>query len=147
MRISQCQFLSGLSPTLRSQVRGQILREDSIFTLTATFSRVMRVFTGADVSSAPFIEQSVMISGRDRGYGRGRVFGGRGREFIRGGRDSYGGRQSASEKGPHNAGIVNAVITCLRSVGRNLVDLSGHVALLRTIHPFPPLFLDLSQSY
>jgi len=45
------KFLSGLSPTLRSQVRDQILGEDSIPTLTATFSRVMCVSTGADVSS------------------------------------------------------------------------------------------------
>ena len=50
------KFLFGLSPALRSQVWGQILR-DSIFTLTATFSRVMRVSTGVDVFSAPSIEQ------------------------------------------------------------------------------------------
>ena len=47
------KFLSGLSPTLQSQVRGQILGGDSIPTLTAIFSRVMRVSTGADVFSAP----------------------------------------------------------------------------------------------
>ena len=35
------KFISGLSPTLRSQVRGQILGGDSILTLTVTFSRVM----------------------------------------------------------------------------------------------------------
>jgi len=91
------KFLSGLSPTLRSQVRGQILGGDSIPTLTATFSRVMRVSIGADVSSAHFIEQSVMVSGRGRD--RGCEFGGRGREFVGGGRDSYGGRHSTSEKG------------------------------------------------
>ena len=34
------EFLSGLSLTLRSQVRGQILEGDNILTLTATFSRV-----------------------------------------------------------------------------------------------------------
>ena len=86
------KFLSGLSPTLRSQVCGQILGEKSILTLTATFSRVMRVSTGSEVSSAPTIEQSVMIFGRGRGYDRGRDFGGRGREFIEGGRESYGDR-------------------------------------------------------
>jgi len=52
-------------------VQGQILGGDSILTLTVTFSRVMRVSTGANVSSASFIEQSVIISGRDRGRGRG----------------------------------------------------------------------------
>ena len=62
------EFLSSLTPTS-----------------TATFSRVMRVSTGADIFSAPSIEQSVMIFGR---------------EFIGGGRDSHGGRQNASEKGP-----------------------------------------------
>ena len=41
------EFLSGLSPTLRSQVRGQILGGDNIPTLTATFSRVMQVSTGS----------------------------------------------------------------------------------------------------
>jgi len=86
------KFLSGLSPTLRSQVRGQILGGDSIPMLIATFSRVMRVPTGADIFSAPSIEQSTMISGRDRGRGRGRDFGGRGRGSIGGRRGSYGGR-------------------------------------------------------
>ena len=62
--------------------------------LTATFSRVMRVSTGSEVSSAPTIEQSVMI------FGRGRDFGGQERGFDGRGRRSYGGRQSASEKGP-----------------------------------------------
>ena len=50
------KFLSVLSPTLRSQVRSQILGGDCIPTLTATFSRVRRVSTGADVFSAPSIE-------------------------------------------------------------------------------------------
>ena len=93
------KFLFGLSPALRSRVWGQILR-DSILTLTATFSRVMRVSIGADGSSAPSIEQSVMISERGRGRSRGRNFGGRGRGFVGDGRGSYRGRQSASEKEP-----------------------------------------------
>jgi len=52
---------------------------------------------------------------------------------------------------------VDAVITSLRSVERNLVDLSGHsylslilllrVALLKTIHQLPPLLLDLPRLY
>jgi len=56
-----------------------------------------------------------------------------------------------------NAGTVNIVITSLRSVGRNLVDLSKHsylsltlllrFALLRTIHPLPLLLLNLPQLY
>ena len=60
-------------------------------------------------------------------------------------------------KDPNNAGTVDAVITSPRSAGRNLVDLSGHsylsmilllrVALLRTIHPLPPFFLDLPLLY
>jgi len=73
------KFLSGMSPILRSQVRGQILGGDSIFTLIATFSRVLRVSTGADVSSASSIDQSAMYSGRGRGCGCGCDFsGGRG---------------------------------------------------------------------
>ena len=93
-----------LSPTLRSQMRGQILRGDGIPTLIATFFRVMRVSTRADieanVSSAPSIEHPVMISGRDRGRGRGRDFGGRGHEFFGGRCDFYGGRRGVIDKSP-----------------------------------------------
>jgi len=56
-----------------------------------------------------------------------------------------------------NAGTVDAVITSPRSAERKLVDLSGynyliltlllHVALLRTINPLSPLFLNLPQLY
>ena len=56
----------------------------------------MRVSTGSEVASAPSMEQSAIISGRDRGRGSGRDFGGRG--FIRGGRGSYESRERASEK-------------------------------------------------
>jgi len=92
------KFPSGLSPSLRSQVQGQILRGDSILTLTVTFSKVMCVFTEADVSPAPFIEQSNMISGRgrDRCRGRGRYFGEHG--SFRGGHESYDGKQSGFDK-------------------------------------------------
>jgi len=63
-------FLSGLSLSLCSQMRGQVLGEDNIPALTATFSRVMRVPTP--------IQQSVLVSERGRGCGRdrGRNFGG-----------------------------------------------------------------------
>ena len=67
------KFLSDLSPTLKSQVRDQLLGGDSILTLTITFSRVMRVSTGVDVISASSIDQSAMYFGR--GIGRGRDFG------------------------------------------------------------------------
>jgi len=77
-------FLFGLSPSLRSQVRGQILGGDNIPTLTAIFSRVMRVSTGTDVITAPPIEQSAMASGHGRGRGRDRE-----RDFM-GGRGSFG---------------------------------------------------------
>ena len=50
------KFLSGLSPTLLSQVWGQKLRRNSILILTVTFSKVMRASTGVDVSSASSIE-------------------------------------------------------------------------------------------
>ena len=42
--LRESKFLSGLSSTLRSQVRGQILG-GGIPMLTATFSRVMSVYT------------------------------------------------------------------------------------------------------
>ena len=65
------KFLSGLSLSLRSQVRGQILRGD--ITLTAIYFRVMRVSTGDGMSFTPAIEQPAMASGRGRGRSRGRV--------------------------------------------------------------------------
>ena len=56
-----------------------------------------------------------------------------------------------------NASTVDVVITFPRSARRNSIDLSGHsylsltlllcIALLRTIQPLPPLFLNLSQLY
>ena len=65
------KFLSGLSLSLRSQVRGQILGGDNISNLNATFSRVIRVSTGADVTTAPSVEQSVVTfeCGRGRDCG------------------------------------------------------------------------------
>ena len=52
-----------------------------------------------------------------------------------------------------NAGTVDTVITCPRSAGRNLIDLSGHsylslTLLLRvTLRTIRPLFLELPQLY
>jgi len=59
-------------------------------------------------------------------------------------------------KDPGNAGTVDVIITCPRSAGRNLIDLSEHsflsltllrVALLRIIRSLPPLFLDLPRLH
>jgi len=60
-------------------------------------------------------------------------------------------------KDPGNVGTVDVVITSSRSAGRNLIDLSGHsflsltpllrVALLKTIRPLPPLFMNLPRLY
>ena len=108
----------------------------------------MRVSTGVDVSSAPSIEQSAIVSergygcdcdrdfrgrglgfvggGRGYGRGRGRDFGRQGLGFVRGGRGSYGGSRVPVRKDLDNVGTVDAVITSSRSTGRNLVDLSGH---------------------
>ena len=86
------KFMFDLSLSLQSQVRSQILRGDSILTLTITFSKVMCDSTGADVPHAPSIKQTVMVPRRGRGCrrGRGRDFGG-GRGSFGGGCDSYGG--------------------------------------------------------
>jgi len=67
------KFLSGFSPSLRSQVRGQILRGEYFHVNCHLLQSYAGIF-GADIFSAPFIEQSAMISGRDRGRGRGRDF-------------------------------------------------------------------------
>jgi len=79
-------------------VRGQILGGDSIPTLTATFSRVMQVSTGANVSSASSMDLSAMYSGRGRGRGRRCHFGG-GRGSFDAGRNVPGRRLNASDKG------------------------------------------------
>ena len=86
------KFPSGLSSSLRSQMRGQIFGE-YIPTLTVTFSRVLRVSTGADVSLAPSIEQSATVSECGRGCGCDRDFRG-GLISFGGGRGCYGGRQT-----------------------------------------------------
>ena len=72
-------------------MRGQILGGDNILMLTATFSRVMRISTGADISYASSIDQSAMYSGRGRGGGRGRDSGG-GYGLFGAGRNFSGGR-------------------------------------------------------
>jgi len=79
-------------------MRGQIQGGDSILMLTATFSRIMRVSTGADVSPAPCVEQSTMVSGCDIGRGRDHDFRGRG-SFGRG-CESYSGRHNGFGKEP-----------------------------------------------
>ena len=99
-------------------MRGQILRGVSIPTLTITFSRVIRVSTGAYVSFAQSIEQSAMVSRHCRGRGHGRDFEGRGRGSVRGGRGSYGGRQNTLRKDLINVDIVYAVITSPKSAER-----------------------------
>jgi len=92
------KFLFSLS-LLRYQVRDQILGENSIPIMTTTFSRVMRVFTGADVSPTLSIEQLAMISRLGRGRGSDCDFG-RGRGSFGGDRGSYGGRHGSFDKGP-----------------------------------------------
>jgi len=69
---------------------GQILGGESIPTLTATFSRIMCVSTGLDVSHAPSVKQSFMIfrRGRGRGLDCNHDFGERG--SYEGGHGSYG---------------------------------------------------------
>ena len=88
--------------------------------LIVTFSRVMRDSTGSDVSHAPSLEQSTKIS--RHGRGRARDFRGRGHGSVRG-RESYGGRQNTSEKGPRqcrHCGHSNHVSKkCWKKFGRS----------------------------
>ena len=103
VRISQCRRFCLACLTLRSQVRGQILGGDSIPTLTATFSRVMRVSTGADLSFASSIDLSVMYSGCGRDHDRGRECDFRGERGLFGiGRNAPVGRLNVSNKGPRH---------------------------------------------
>ena len=112
---------------------------DNILTLTTIFFRVLRVSNGDSVSSAPTIEQSVMISERDRDRGHGRDFGGH-KSFERG-HGSYGGRQSGSDKGPRKCRHMGGIITSIRSVGRNLVTLNGYDWLILTLLPLVILLM------
>ena len=140
------KFLSGLSLTLRFLVRDQILGGDSIPTLNATFSRVMRVSTGADVCSASSIEQSAIVSGRGRGVVVAAILEDEDVDLLEVGVARMETDRVPLRKDPGNASTVDAVITSPRSAGRNLVDLSGaqllslilllRVALLRTFVHF-----------
>jgi len=112
-------------------VRGQILG-DSIPTLVTTFSRVMQISTSSDVSSAPSIEQSVMISRHGRDHDRD--FGGRERGSVRG-VDLMEADKVSLRKASCNIGIMDVVITSPKSAGRNLVDLSGHSYLSLILLP------------
>jgi len=59
----------------------------------------MCVSTGADMSHAPSIEQSAMVSGHDRSHSRGRDFG-EGCGLFENGYGSYRGRQTVGDKRP-----------------------------------------------
>jgi len=124
------KFLSSLSPTLRSQIQGQILEGDSTPTLTTTFSRVIRVSTGADVSFAPSIEhQSVMVSRR----GCGRNLEEDDEDLLEVDVAHMEADRVPLRKAISNAGTMDAVITSPRSVGRNLINLSGRSYLSLTL--------------
>jgi len=135
------KFLSGLSPTLRSQVQGQILRGDNIPTLATTFSRVMaRVSNGSDISSTPSSLSSFM--------GVAEVVAAISEDEDVDPLDVNVNIMEADrvplKNASDNVSIVDVVISCPKSVGRNLVDLSGHnylslillpcVVLLRSPH-------------
>ena len=72
-------------------MQGQIPKEINYFL------QVMCASTGADVSPAPSIKQSVVVSGCGRGRSHSRDFGG-GRSSFGGGCGSYGGRQIGLDK-------------------------------------------------
>ena len=118
------KFLSGLSLTLRSQVQGQILGRDSISTLTANFSMVMRVSTRANVSSAPSIEQSAMVL--DVVVVVAAILEDEDMDLLEADMAHMEADRVPLRKAPDNAGTVDAVIISPRSAGRNLVDLNGH---------------------
>jgi len=90
-----------------------------------------------------------MIFDRNRGRGRDCDFGGRGHEFVGGGRGSYG--RVSLRKAPDNVGIVDITITSPKSAGRNLNVLSGHNFLILVLLPrvvlrvFHLLFMALSR--
>ena len=94
---------------------------------------------GDDVSHAPTIEQSAMISGRGRGCSRGCDFGGRG--SLGGGRGSYGGRQSGFDKGQCQCKYCGEIITSFRSAKRNLIALNEHKWLILTLLPLVILLM------
>ena len=84
-------FLTALDPKIFAQIRGKILRADSVPSLSLTFSRVLQIST---TTPAPTSDQSAIAS-TTRGRGHGRSTGGR-----RGGRrcDHYGRNNHTSDK-------------------------------------------------
>ena len=142
------KFLFGLSPTLRSQTRGQILGGDSIPALTVTFSRVMRVSTKSEVLSAPSIEQCAMISSLTEVVAT--ILENEDVNSLEVDVDLMEADKVPLRKALGNVGIVDVSNTSPKCVRRNLIDLSGHnylilillprVKILRSLHA---LFLAL----
>jgi len=127
------KFLFGLSPTLRSQTRGQILGGDSIPALTVTFSRVMRVSTKSEVLSAPSIEQCAMISSLTEVVAT--ILENEDVNSLEVDVDLMEADKVPLKKVPDNVGIVNIAITSSKSVGRNLDAQSGHSYLILILQP------------
>jgi len=156
-KISQCQNFYLAWALHYNPTCGVRFWEEIVFLRWLSPSRGYAISTEADISSAPSIEQSAMISGLDRSRARGRDFGGRERRFVGGECDSYGGKQSSSEKelwqcryGSRNNHISEK---CWEKFYRaewtqlSESDSTAPLALLRTIYPLPPLFLNLSLLY
>ena len=127
-------------------MRGQILRGHSIPFLTVTFSKVMHVSTGADMSPAPSIEQSAMIFERDRGRGRDRD------------RDLEEDVAHLEVivvlmvvdrllviRGSCNVSIAKEITTSLRSAKRSLVALNRHNWLMLILLPLVILVMFILQ--
>ena len=104
--------------------------------LTATFSRIMRVFTGADVSSTSPIGQCAMYSGRGRGcdHDRDRNFEG-GYGLFRAGHNFTGGRQSAPNKGPRRCKHCEQSNHISEKCWEKFDRLSGHSQLILILLP------------
>ena len=113
----------------------QILEGDSILTLKITFSRVMRVSTGSDVSSAPSIEQSVRFLIVAEIVVVAAILEDEDVDSLEADVDLTEADRVLLRKGPGNIGIVDVAITSPERARRNLDVLSGHNYLIIVLLP------------
>ena len=119
-----------------------IERGDSILTLTTTFSRVMQVSTGANVSYASSIEQSAMISGHSEVVVVTSIL--EDDDVVLMEADRVSLRKDLRNVGTVECGHSNHIS---ESAGRNLVNLSGHIYLILILLPRVVILRSLHQLF
>ena len=135
--LAMSKFFSGLSPSLRSQMRRQILRENSIPIITTSFSRVVCVnWRWCVICTNYWTVYHDLCTWKRPWFWRTWVLWWRRTWLLVNG--------VALIKDHVDADIVGGIITSLRSTRRNLVALNRHSWLILTLLP-PVILLMLLQ--